>query len=96
MSQKLIAKIRSLWRAGHNLWDISQSTEATERQVLNAVNGIGEAAKTRGRPALQKGAGNAPVVQVCMTQGQRDKLKRLGGAGWIRGKIDTAREATNV
>jgi len=47
---------------------------------------------TSGRPALQKGAGNAPVVQICMTPQQRDKLKRLGGAGWVRGKIDKARE----
>jgi len=49
--------------------------------------------ETRGRPALQKGAGKAPVIQVCVTTDQRDKLKRLGGADWIRAKIDKARES---
>jgi len=51
--------------------------------------------ETRGRPALKKGAGKAVVVQTCMTPEQRDKLKRLGGAGWIRKKIDAAREVIN-
>jgi hypothetical protein len=32
------------------------------------------------------------VVSVKMSDAQRDKLQRLGGAGWIRSKIDKARE----
>lgn len=31
-------------------------------------------------------------VQIRMTSSQRDKLKRLGGAPWVREKIDKAKE----
>ena len=44
-----------------------------------------------GRPALQEGE-RAVVVTTKMTAKQRDKLGRLGGAPWIRGRIDKARD----
>jgi hypothetical protein len=31
------------------------------------------------------------VIQVRCTKAQREKLERLGGVAWIRGKIDRAR-----
>lgn len=49
------------------------------------------AAKRRGRPALQEGAETVPV-NIRLTAIQRDKLARLGGAPWVRAKIDKARE----
>jgi hypothetical protein len=49
------------------------------------------AKKSRGRPALQPGE-QTVVVPVRMTSPQRDKLIRLGGAEWVRSRIDRARE----
>lgn len=48
-------------------------------------------AKTRGRPAIQAGEATVPVT-IRLTAPQRDKLQRLGGAQWVRSKIDKARE----
>ena len=31
-------------------------------------------------------------TQACLTPEQRAKLKRLGGAEWVRGQIDKAKE----
>lgn len=49
------------------------------------------AQKTRGRPAIQAGQDTVPIT-IRMTAPQRDKLQRLGGAQWVRSKIDKARE----
>lgn len=54
----------------------------------------------RGGP--NRGQGRKPVkageetVTMClrMTLGQREKLARLGGAVWVRSRIDKARETT--
>lgn len=48
-------------------------------------------AKRPGRPSLQEGVETVPVT-VRMTPPQRDKLARLGGAAWVRAKIDKAPE----
>ena len=53
---------------------------------------------TRGGPG--RGQGRKPVKQgeetvtisLRLTTGQREKLARLGGAEWVRGKIDRAKE----
>ena len=53
---------------------------------------------TRGGPG--RGQGRKPVKQgeetvtisLRMTASQRDKLARLGGAEWVRQRIDKARE----
>jgi hypothetical protein len=55
---------------------------ATERKT--AVRG-------RGRPPLEFGVETVPVV-IRMSAVQRSKLTRLGGAAWVRSKIDKARE----
>jgi len=54
--------------------------------------------KQRGGPG--RGQGRKPVaegeptvtVSMRMTAAQRDKLARLGGATWVRQRIDKARE----
>ena len=45
----------------------------------------------QGRKSME-GAGQSPVLQVRMTQSQKDKAIRLGGAAWVRGAINRARE----
>lgn len=53
--------------------------------------------KTRG--GAGRGQGRKPVtegqptvtVSLRMTEGQRDKLQRLGGAKWVRQRIDKAK-----
>lgn len=47
--------------------------------------------RDQGRKSLQ-GGGKSPVLQISVSPAQRDKLKRLGGADWIRNSIDKARE----
>lgn len=32
------------------------------------------------------------TVSIRMAESQRDKFRRLGGASWIRGKIDQAKD----
>ena len=45
----------------------------------------------QGRKRLAKGE-NTVRVNLSMTQGQRDKLLRLGGSEWLRVKIEEAQE----
>lgn len=51
----------------------------------------GGAGRGQGRKPLQPGQ-ETVTVTVRMTPPQRDKLARLGGPQWVRGKIDKARE----
>ena len=51
--------------------------------------------RDQGRKSLQ-GSGKSPVLQISVNPAQRDKLKRLGGADWIRSSIDRAREPLPV
>jgi hypothetical protein len=46
----------------------------------------------QGRPPVKPGE---PTVTMClrMTQAQREKVERLGGAAWLRDRIEKAREA---
>ena len=44
-----------------------------------------------GRKPLQPGVATVPVM-VKMTELQKEKLKRIGGAPWVRDRIDKARE----
>lgn len=56
--------------------------------------------KLTGRGGAGRGQGRKPkqdkvettVVAVRMSLPQRDKLERLGGAPWVREKIDKAKE----
>lgn len=49
--------------------------------------------RQRGRKPLSEGMDTVPFV-VRMTTAQRDKLNRLGGAKWVRDKIDRAKETS--
>lgn len=48
----------------------------------------------QGRKSVQ-GAGKSPVLQVVVSPEQKAKVQRLGGADWVRGAIDKAKEKTN-
>lgn len=48
-------------------------------------------ARRRGRPALDAEQQTVPIT-IRLTAGQRSKLERLGGAPWVRKKIDQAKE----
>lgn len=64
----------------------------TKRSVHpSKPSGHGGAREGAGRPRLQEDA-DTVVVSTKMTMAQRDKLGRLGGAPWIREKIDKAPE----
>ena len=51
----------------------------------------GGARRNAGRPSLH-GLLVAVPVTIRMTEQQRDKLKRLGRAQWVRDRIDKAHE----
>ena len=57
------------------------------------IKGRGGPGRGQGRKSL--GGTEATVsFPVKMTESQRDKLKRLGGAPWVREKVDKAKEPT--
>lgn len=45
----------------------------------------------QGRPPVKAGE-ETQTVSLRMTQAQREKLERLGGAKWVRERIDRAKE----
>jgi hypothetical protein len=47
-----------------------------------------------GRPRLPDSERYSERVEIRCTKAQREKLDRLGGVAWIRGKIDRAKEPT--
>ena len=49
------------------------------------------AKKSPGRPALPPEQRQTERVEVRMTKAQREKLDKLGGAVWIRERIEKAR-----
>ena len=51
------------------------------------------AKKSRGRPAIDPGS-ETHTVAIRMTGAQREKLAQLGGAPWVREKIDKAKVTT--
>ena len=52
---------------------------------------VGGARSGSGRKPLQAGVATVPVM-VKMTELQKAKLQRLGGAPWVRDRIDKAKE----
>jgi len=56
------------------------------------------------KPATKKGAGGRPrlgdefliTTTIRLGASQKDKLERLGGAAWIRSKIDAAKDPAAV
>jgi hypothetical protein len=58
-------------------------------------NPKGQGGPGRGQGRKPLDADGATVVfPVKMTAPQRDKLKRLGGASWVRERIDKAKDPT--
>ncbi len=51
----------------------------------------GGAGRGQGRKPIKQGE-DTVTVSLRMTAAQRDKLARLGGAEWVRQRIDKARE----
>lgn len=37
-TKKEIAKVKSLWKKGRNVWEISQITGLSEQEILDIVN----------------------------------------------------------
>jgi hypothetical protein len=48
------------------------------------------AKKSRGRPSIDPG-NETHTVAIRMTASQREKLAQLGGAPWVRERIDRAK-----
>lgn len=59
--------------------------------MARKLTGRGGAGRGQGRKPLQGDEPMAPVT-IKMSQLQRDKLSRLGGAPWVRDRIDKAKE----
>ena len=51
----------------------------------------GGAGRGQGRKPVQPGE-DTVTVSLRMTEAQRDKLTRLGGAEWVRQRIDRAKD----
>ena len=72
------------------LWENERGTRGKDVPVAEM--------KTRGGPG--RGQGRPPVkageetitISLRMTPAQREKLERLGGAKWVRDRIDRAKE----
>lgn len=59
--------------------------------MAKATKKHGGAGRGQGRKPLQEGVATV-TVSMKMTEPQRDKLNRLGGAPWVRDRIDRAAE----
>jgi hypothetical protein len=59
--------------------------------MVETTKTVGGARSGSGRKPLQAGITTVPVT-VKMTELQRAKLQRLGGATWVRDRIDKAKE----
>jgi hypothetical protein len=57
---------------------------------MNMPKTNGGARPGAGRKPLQTGVATLPVM-IKMTEPQKEKLQRLGGAPWVRDKIDRAK-----
>jgi hypothetical protein len=58
---------------------------------MKELVGRGGAGRGQGRKPLVEGETMRPV-SIKMTMEQQEKLQRLGGAPWVRTRIDKARE----
>lgn len=54
------------------------------------LTGRGGAGRGQGRKPLEEGEAMRPV-SIKMSLSQREKLAQLGGAPWVRNKIDKAK-----
>lgn len=58
---------------------------------MNATQLPDRQSKRRGRPALPEDERQSERVEIRMTAAQRAKLDLLGGAQWLRERIDKAK-----
>lgn len=58
--------------------------------MSKAPNQDGASNKRRGRPSISEGQDTVPVT-IRLTEPQREKLGKLGGAQWVRDRIDRAK-----
>ena len=63
----------------------------TINHVNNIKSNLPDEVSGRGRPRLPQGEAMVPVM-VKMKPSQKEKLQRLGGARWVRDRIDKAKE----
>ncbi|MEB0059254.1 hypothetical protein [Variovorax sp. LG9.2] len=57
----------------------------------NKLSGRGGAGRGQGRKPKLLSEAMTPI-SIKMTEPQKEKLKRLGGAPWVRDRIDKAKE----
>ena len=55
----------------------------------------GGAGRGQGRKPVKQGE-ETVTLSLRVTAAQREKLARLGGAGWVRSKIDSAKEPNMI
>lgn len=60
-----------------------------------AVAKRGGTGRGQGRPPVKSGE-ETVTVSLRMTPAQREKLERLGGAKWVRDRIDRAKEPNDL
>jgi len=58
---------------------------------MDKLNRCGGPGRGQGRPPVKAGE-ETITVSLRMTSAQREKLERLGGAKWVRDRIDRAKE----
>lgn len=69
----------------------SRSAENAGSATDMESNKRGGPGRGQGRPPVKAGE-ETVTVSLRMTPAQRDKLKLLGGAKWVRDRIDRAKE----
>jgi hypothetical protein len=66
-------------------------------QQLGGLNTMTTPKRPPGRPPMDENVRRSARVELRLTQAQRDKLDRLGGAHWVRTRIERAKDpATGV
>jgi len=81
---KCFQKVLDLWLISH----YSNNINHTEVEMKEKRGGPG---RGQGRKPVKAGE-ETVTVSIRMTQAQREKLERIGGAKWVRYRIDRAKE----
>jgi hypothetical protein len=61
-------------------------------QQLGGLNTMTTPKRPPGRPPVAEDARRSARVELRLTQAERSKLERLGGAEWLRSRIERAKE----
>ena len=70
---------------------LDQNEKGIRLIIMNDEKTRGGARPGSGRKPLPAGEAMLPVV-VNMKPAQKEKMQRLGGAAWVRARIDKAKE----